>query len=128
MGRPPSHARARTRNAHTARGNERPFDEVKERIRVNLLNQRRQDETQRRLDDLRAKANVKVDDDVLAATEVPGAAPTSVPAASGAAPASVPPVSGAPPASAPAASGAGPTPAAAGTRPDRPAPARARPA
>ena len=60
-------------------GTERPFDEVKERIRVNLMNQRRQDETQRRLDQLRSKADVKVDDEVLAATEIPGAAPTSAP-------------------------------------------------
>jgi len=63
-------------------GNERPFDEVKERIRVNLMNQRRQDETQRRLDELRAKANVKVDETVLAATEVPGAAAPGAPPAS----------------------------------------------
>ncbi len=54
-------------------GNERPFEEVKERIRINLMNQRRQEETQRRLDELRAKADVKVDEAVLAATEVPGA-------------------------------------------------------
>jgi peptidyl-prolyl cis-trans isomerase C len=60
-------------------GTERPFDEVKERIRVNLMNQRRQDETQHRLDQLRAKADVKVDDEVLAATDIPGAAPTSTP-------------------------------------------------
>ena len=60
-------------------GSERPFDEVKERIRVNLLNQRRQDQTQRRLDDLRAKANVTIDDAVLASAEVPGAAPTPAP-------------------------------------------------
>jgi peptidyl-prolyl cis-trans isomerase C len=64
-------------------GNERSFDEVKERIRVNLLNQRRQDETQHRLDELRAKADVKVDDGILAATEVPGAAPTGAPEPAG---------------------------------------------
>src|SRR6185369_1379408 len=55
-------------------GSDRPFDEVKERIRINLLNQRRQDQTQQRLDDLRSKANVKIDDAALAAAEVPGSA------------------------------------------------------
>ncbi len=70
-------------------GSERPFDEVKERIRLNLLNQRRQEETQHRLDGLRAKANVKVDDDVLAATEVPGTQATPAPRGSGQAPASM---------------------------------------
>jgi len=55
-------------------GADRPFDEVKERIRINLLNQRRQDQTQQRLDELRTKANVKIDDAALAAAEVPGAA------------------------------------------------------
>ncbi len=60
-------------------GSERPFDEVKERIRVNLMNQRRQDQTQQRLDDLRAKAKVTIDDAALAAADVPGAAPTGVP-------------------------------------------------
>jgi len=77
-------------------GTERPFDEVKERIRVNLMNQRRQDETQRRLDELRAKANVKIDDAVLASTDVPGGTPPNAaglpgvqaaPATGGAAPA-----------------------------------------
>jgi peptidyl-prolyl cis-trans isomerase C len=57
-------------------GADRTFDEVKERIRVNLLNQRRQEQTQQRMDDLRAKADVKINDDVLAALEAPGAAPT----------------------------------------------------
>lgn len=56
-------------------GADRPFDEVKERIRVNLLNQRRQELTQQRLDELRAKANAKIDDAALAAAEVPGGAP-----------------------------------------------------
>ncbi|HEY2386079.1 MAG TPA: peptidylprolyl isomerase [Candidatus Binatia bacterium] len=72
-------------------GTERPFEEVKERIRVNLMNQKRQDETQKRLDDLREKANVKVDEAVLAATEIPGAPPPGAPPvsapAAGAAPA-----------------------------------------
>ena len=57
-------------------GGDRPFDEVKERIRVNLLNQRRQEQTQKRIEDLRAKANVTVDAAALAAVQVPGAAPT----------------------------------------------------
>ena len=60
-------------------GSDRPFDEVKERIRVNLLNQRRQDQTQQRLDELRAKANVTINDAALARAAVPGAAPTAAP-------------------------------------------------
>jgi peptidyl-prolyl cis-trans isomerase C len=55
-------------------GTERPFDEVKDRIRVTLLNQRRQEQTQKRFDELKAKAKVTIKDDVLAATEVPSAA------------------------------------------------------
>jgi peptidyl-prolyl cis-trans isomerase C len=81
-------------------GTERPFEEVKERIRVNLMNQKRQDETQKRLDELREKANVKVDDAVLASTEIPGAPPAAA-TASGAAPAG----------------GAAPSPGAGGQRP-----------
>jgi peptidyl-prolyl cis-trans isomerase C len=57
-------------------GNERPYDEVKERIRVNLLNQRRQDQTQQRIDQLRTKAKVTISDEALAAVEVPSAFPT----------------------------------------------------
>ncbi|MBI3770808.1 MAG: peptidylprolyl isomerase [Deltaproteobacteria bacterium] len=60
-------------------GGDRPFDEVKERIRVNLINQRRQAQVQQRLDDLRAKAKITIDDAVLAAAEIPGAAPTTAP-------------------------------------------------
>jgi peptidyl-prolyl cis-trans isomerase C len=56
-------------------GNDRPFDEVKERIRVNLLNQRRQEQTQQRLDELRTKAKVTIDEAALTAAEVPSAAP-----------------------------------------------------
>jgi len=67
-------------------GGDRPFDEVKERIRMNLLNQRRQDQTQHRLDELRANAKVTVDDAALAAAEIPGAAPTAVPSSAHAAP------------------------------------------
>ncbi len=43
---------------------------------MNLLNQRRQEQTQKRIEDLRAKANVTVDAAALAAVQVPGAAPT----------------------------------------------------
>lgn len=57
-------------------GSERPYDEVKERIRVNLLNQRRQDQTQQRIDGLKTKAKVTISDDALASVEVPVSVPT----------------------------------------------------
>jgi len=58
-------------------GSDRPFDEVKERIRVNLLNQRRQEQTQKRIEDLKQRADVKIDDTALASVQVPTAMPTS---------------------------------------------------
>jgi len=60
-------------------GPDKPFDEVKDRIRVTLANQKRQEETQARLDALRAKAKVTIQDDVLQAAEIPGAAPSPAP-------------------------------------------------
>ena len=57
-------------------GPDKPFDEVKDRIRVTLANQKRQDQAQARLDALRAKAKVTIKDDALAAAEIPGPAPS----------------------------------------------------
>jgi peptidyl-prolyl cis-trans isomerase C len=76
-------------------GSDKPFEEVKDRIRVTLLNQRRQQAVNARFDEIRSKANVTVNDDVLAALEVPGATP---PPARGTVPVS--PAPAAPPADA----------------------------
>jgi peptidyl-prolyl cis-trans isomerase C len=60
-------------------GRDKPFDEVKDRIRVTLANQKRQEEMQARFEALRAKAKVTIHDDVLQTAEIPGAAPSPAP-------------------------------------------------
>lgn len=56
-------------------GTARSFDEVKDRIRVAMTNQRRQELVNKQLDDLRAKAKVTVNDDALAKIQLPRPAP-----------------------------------------------------
>jgi peptidyl-prolyl cis-trans isomerase C len=63
-------------------GPERPFTEVKDRIRVSMLNQRRQDQVSKQFEDMKSKANVTVNEEVLAEIEIPAAllqAPASGP-------------------------------------------------
>ncbi len=64
-------------------GEEKPFDEVKDRIRIALLNSRRQEQVNDRLAALRKKAAMQIDDDVLAKAEIPGAPATPTPALAG---------------------------------------------
>ncbi len=78
-------------------GTSKPFDEVKDRIRVALLNERRQQQVSARFEELKARAKVSVNEDALARVEVPGTVlPTSSPAAP--APAPTPPPPSGPPA------------------------------
>ncbi len=60
-------------------GEDKPFDEVKDRIRIALLNTRRQERVNNRFEELRKKAGMKIDDAVLAKVEIPGE-PESPPA------------------------------------------------
>jgi peptidyl-prolyl cis-trans isomerase C len=57
-------------------GPDKPFEEAKDRIRVMLVNQKRQEQTQARFDALKAKAKVTIKDDLLDAAEIPAAAPS----------------------------------------------------
>ncbi len=52
-------------------GPAKPFDDVKDRIRVAMTNQRRQDLVTQRFDKVKADAKIKVDDDALAKVELP---------------------------------------------------------
>jgi peptidyl-prolyl cis-trans isomerase C len=56
-------------------GPPKPFDDVKERIRVGMTNQRRQDLVTQRFDKLKADAKIKVDDDALQKAEIPSPPP-----------------------------------------------------
>jgi peptidyl-prolyl cis-trans isomerase C len=52
-------------------GPSKPFDEVKDRIRVALTNQRRQEQVTRQFDEVKASAKIEVHEDVLAKVELP---------------------------------------------------------
>ena len=52
-------------------GPAKPFDEVKDRIRVAMVNQRRQEQVNQRFDKLKADAKIDVHEDVLDKTELP---------------------------------------------------------
>ena len=56
-------------------GPSKPFDEVKDRIRVAMLNQRRQEQVSQRFDRLKADAKIDVHDDVLDKVALPTPAP-----------------------------------------------------
>jgi peptidyl-prolyl cis-trans isomerase C len=56
-------------------GPSKPFDEVKDRIRVAMLNQRRQEQVTQRFDKIKADAKIEVRDDALAKVELPTPAP-----------------------------------------------------
>lgn len=58
-------------------GGDKPFDEVKDRIRVTLMNQRRQEQTEKRFAELREKAHLQIHDDVLAAVALPVPSPAA---------------------------------------------------
>ncbi len=62
-------------------GPAKPFEDVKERIRVAMTNQRRQELVTERFDKIKADAKIHIDDDALANAELPGPAPgaTEVP-------------------------------------------------
>lgn len=70
-------------------GVDKPFDELKDRIRVTLLNQKRQEQMDTRFEELRAKAEVKVNDEALAKVVIPEA-PSAHPDATGGQPARQP--------------------------------------
>ena len=65
-------------------GEDKPFDEVKDRIRIALLNTRRQEQVNKKFEDLRKKAAMEINDEALAKAEIPGGPET-------------PPAGGAPP-------------------------------
>jgi parvulin-like peptidyl-prolyl isomerase len=52
-------------------GERRPFDQVKEQIKATLRNKAIQEQQEKRYGDLKAAANVKVDDMVLEKLQVP---------------------------------------------------------
>ena len=52
-------------------GPPKPFDDVKERIRVAMTNQRRQDLVTQRFDKVKVDAKIQVDDDALQNAEIP---------------------------------------------------------
>lgn len=56
-------------------GPARPFEEVKERIRAALTNQRRQELVTQRFDKVKADAGIRVDEDALAKAELPSPPP-----------------------------------------------------
>lgn len=56
-------------------GPAKPFEEVKERIRVALTNQRRQELVTERFDKVKADAQIQIDDDALAKAELPSPPP-----------------------------------------------------
>lgn len=56
-------------------GPSKPFDEVKDRIRVAMINQRRQDLVTKRFDTVKADAKIDVHEDVLEKVELPPTPP-----------------------------------------------------
>jgi peptidyl-prolyl cis-trans isomerase C len=66
-------------------GPSKPFDEVKDRIRVAMVNQRRQELVTQRFDKVKTDAKVEVHEDVLAKVELPSPPPgaANVPEVSG---------------------------------------------
>jgi peptidyl-prolyl cis-trans isomerase C len=66
-------------------GPSKPFDEVKDRIRVAMVNQRRQEQVTQRFDKVKADAKIDVHDDVLSKVELPSPPPgaADAPEASG---------------------------------------------
>ena len=56
-------------------GPSKPFDDVKERIRVAMLNQRRQEVVNQRFDKVKAEAKIHIDEDALAKVELPAPPP-----------------------------------------------------
>jgi parvulin-like peptidyl-prolyl isomerase len=52
-------------------GPAKPFDDVKDRIRVAMVNQRRQEVVTQRFDKVKADAKVEVHEDVLEKAELP---------------------------------------------------------
>ncbi len=56
-------------------GPSKPFDEVKERIRVAMVNQRRQEQVTQRFDKVKADAKIDVKEDVLDKVELPALPP-----------------------------------------------------
>ena len=52
-------------------GPSKPFDEVKDRIRVAMLNQRRQEQVTQRFDKIKTDAHIQVHDDALAKVDLP---------------------------------------------------------
>jgi peptidyl-prolyl cis-trans isomerase C len=52
-------------------GPAKPFEEVKDRIRVAMVNQRRQEQVTKRFDQVKADAKIEVHEDALAKVEVP---------------------------------------------------------
>jgi peptidyl-prolyl cis-trans isomerase C len=56
-------------------GPSKPFDEVKDRIRVAMVNQRRQELVTKRFDKVKADAKIEVREDVLEKTAVPAPSP-----------------------------------------------------
>lgn len=56
-------------------GPEKPFDEVKDRIRVSMLNQRRQEQVTVQFEEMKSNAKVTIDEEVLAKVVIPNAAP-----------------------------------------------------
>lgn len=57
-------------------GADKPFDEMKDRIRMAMLNRKRQEQMNARFEELRSKAGVTVNEEILAAVEIPGVAET----------------------------------------------------
>ena len=60
-------------------GTLKPFDETKDRIRVALVNERRQELVNKRFEDLKAKAKVTVNDDALSKIDLPRPTPAAAP-------------------------------------------------
>ncbi len=56
-------------------GPSKPFDDVKERIRVAMVNQRRQELVNQRFDKVKGEAKIHVDEDALAKAELPAPPP-----------------------------------------------------
>jgi peptidyl-prolyl cis-trans isomerase C len=56
-------------------GPSKPFDEVKDRIRVAMVNQRRQELVNQRFDKVKADAKIEIKDDVLEKAELPNPPP-----------------------------------------------------
>jgi peptidyl-prolyl cis-trans isomerase C len=66
-------------------GPSKPFDEVKDRIRVAMANQRRQEQVTQRFDKVKSDAKIEIHEDVLDKVELPSAPPgaTEAPEPSG---------------------------------------------